>query len=116
MMPPESATQTQQARQALSVPHHVTRYDKDYLCKDGSHLPVVVGGVALRLDPLQVIGFVLDNSAHKELEQRKDTFIGMASHELRNPLTALKLQTTLLHRQMPRQGLQASAPALPPME
>ncbi len=116
MTPPEYATQTQQARQELSVPHHVTRYEKDYLCKDGSHLPVVVGGVALRLDPLQVIGFVLDNSAHKELEQRKDTFIGMASHELRNPLTALKLQTTLLHRQLARQGLQASAPALSRME
>jgi len=98
------------------VSHHVTRYEKEYLCKDGSRLPVVVGGVALRLDPLQVIGFVLDNSAHKELEQRKDTFIGMASHELRNPLTALKLQTTLLHRQLVKQGIQAAAPALSNME
>jgi signal transduction histidine kinase len=33
---------------------------------------------------------MLDNSARKELEQRKDVFIGMASHELRNPLTALE--------------------------
>ncbi|GHO45733.1 hypothetical protein KSX_38960 [Ktedonospora formicarum] len=52
---------------------------------------------------------MLDNSARKELEQRKDDFISMASHELRNPLTALKLQTTLLHRQLGKQGLQASA-------
>ena len=41
------------------------------------------------------IAFVLDNSARKELEQRKDDFISMASHELRNPLTVLKLQTHL---------------------
>ncbi|HEX6483989.1 MAG TPA: PAS domain-containing sensor histidine kinase, partial [Ktedonobacteraceae bacterium] len=109
MTPPEYAAQTQQARQELAVPQHVTRYEKEYICKDGSRLPVVVGAVALRLDPLQVIGFVLDNSARKELEQRKDTFISMASHELRNPLTILKLQTTLLHRQLAKQGLQASA-------
>jgi len=77
---------------------------------------VVVGAVALRLDPLQVIGFVLDNSAHRELEERKDNFISMASHELRTPLTALKLQTTLLHRQLAKQGITASAPAFCSME
>jgi len=116
MTAPEYAAQTQQARQELAVAHHVTRYEKEYICKDGSRLPVVVGAVALRLDPHQVIGFVLDNSARHELEQRKDDFISMASHELRNPLTALKLQTSLLHRQLARQGLQASAPALSSME
>ena len=116
MTPPEYAAQTQQARQELAVPHHVTRYEKEYICKDGSRLPVLVGALTLRLDPLQVIGFVLDNSARKQLEQRKDDFISMASHELKNPLTILKLQTTLLHRQLARQGIQAVAPALSSME
>jgi signal transduction histidine kinase len=116
MTPPEYLAQTQQARQELAVSQHVTRYEKEYTCKDGSRLPVVVGAVALRLDPLQVIGFVLDNSARHELEQRKDDFISMASHELRNPLTILKLQTTRLHRQLVKQGLQASASALASME
>src|SRR6266851_629012 len=116
MTAPEYIPQTQQARQELTMSQHVTRYEKEYICKDGSHLPVVVGAVTLRLDPLQVIGFVLDNSARKELEQRKDDFINMASHELRNPLTILKLQTTLLHRQLAKQGLQDFAPALSSME
>src|SRR5258708_4986202 len=116
MTAPEYIPQTQQARQELVVSQHVTRYEKEYICKDGSRLPVVVGAVALRLDPLQVIGFVLDNSARKELEQRKDDFINMASHELRSPLTVLKLQTTLLHRQLAKQGLQDVAPALSNME
>jgi signal transduction histidine kinase len=59
---------------------------------------------------------VLDNSARKELEQRKDAFISIASHELRNPLTALKLQTILLHRQLAKQSIPASAPTLSSME
>jgi signal transduction histidine kinase len=63
-----------------------------------------------------MVSFLLDNSARKELEQRKDTFIGMASHELKTPLTALKLQTTLLRRQLARHGIQYAVPALASME
>lgn len=40
----------------------------------------------------------------------------MASHELKTPLTALKLQTTLLHRQLAKQGRLDQAPALVSME
>src|SRR5947209_8192874 len=40
----------------------------------------------------------------------------MASHELRNPLTILKLQTTRLHRQLAKQGIQDSAPVLSSIE
>ncbi|WP_201389252.1 PAS domain S-box protein [Ktedonobacter sp. SOSP1-52] len=109
MTPPEYLARTQQAQQELDAQQSLTPYEKEYVCKDGSRLPVLVGGALLQHHPFQVITFVLDNSARKELEQRKDDFISMASHELRNPLTALKLQTTLLHRQLTKQGLQASA-------
>ncbi len=111
MTPPDYLARTLEARQELAAQRSVT-YEKEYVCKDGSRLPVVIGHVLLQAHPFQTIGFVLDNSARKELEQRKDDFINMASHELRGPLTALKLQTTLLHRQLAKQGLQDSAPAL----
>jgi len=104
MTPPEYVAQTQCAHQELIASQHVMRYEKEYLCKDGSRLPVVVGGVALQSEPLVVIGFVLDNSARHELEQRKDDFISMASHELKTPLTALKLQTQLIKVHLARQG------------
>ncbi|GHO60803.1 PAS domain-containing sensor histidine kinase [Ktedonobacter robiniae] len=109
MTPSEYLDRTFEAHQELDAQQSLTPYEKEYVCKDGSRLPVVVGAVLLQHQPRQAIAFVLDNSARKELEQRKDDFISMASHELRNPLTALKLHTTLLHRQLTKQGLQASA-------
>ncbi|WP_201394539.1 PAS domain S-box protein [Ktedonobacter sp. SOSP1-85] len=116
MTPPDYLARSLEAWQELDAQQSITPYEKEYVCKDGSRLPVLVGGVLLEHHSFQVITFVLDNSARKELEQRKDDFISMASHELRNPLTALKLQTTLLHRQLDKQGLQAAAPALVSMQ
>ncbi|GHO78415.1 hypothetical protein KSD_61860 [Ktedonobacter sp. SOSP1-85] len=114
MTPPDYLARSLEARQELDAQQSITPYEKEYVCKDGSRLPVLVGAVLLEHHSSQAITFVLDNSARKELEQRKDDFISMASHELRNPLTALKLQTTLLHRQLAKQGLQT--PALSSME
>ena len=116
MTPPEYVARTQQAHRELAIHHYMTPYEKEYVCKDGSLLPILTGGVTFSINPAQDVYFVLDNSARKELEQRKDDFINMASHELRNPLTALKMQTTLLHRQLAKQGIQPSAPALSRME
>lgn len=114
--PPEDAHLFEHALQELATGEQTTPFETEFVCKDGSRLPILVGGVLFQDHPRQIVAFALDNSARKELEQRKDDFIGMASHELRNPLTALKLQMTLLHRQLARQGIQASAPALSSME
>ncbi|MBO0783457.1 MAG: PAS domain-containing protein [Ktedonobacteraceae bacterium] len=116
MTPPEYLARSQQAHQELAMQQWMAPYEKEYICKDGSRLSVVVGAVVIQQHPFQAIAFVLDNSAHHELEQRKDDFISMASHELRNPLTALKLQMALLHRQLAKQGIQASELALSRME
>ncbi|GHO82529.1 hypothetical protein KSZ_05350 [Dictyobacter formicarum] len=116
MTPSEYLDRTFEAHQELATQQSLTPFEKEYVCQDGSRLPVLVGAVVLPHQPRQAIAFVLDNSARKELEQRKDTFLSMASHELRNPLAALKLQTSLLHRQLARQGTLEQAPALSSME
>jgi PAS domain S-box-containing protein len=86
-----------------------TSFEDEYLRKDGSIIPVLVSVMVLQADPLQVVGFVLDDSARKELERRKDDFISMAGHELKTPLTALKLQTQLIKARLARQGLYEAA-------
>lgn len=116
MTPPEDLARTLEAQRELDTHRSMTPYEKEYICQDGSRFPVVVGAVSLQHPPHHAIAFVLDNSARKELEQRKDAFISMASHELRNPLTALRLQTTLLHRQLAKQDMLVSVPALASIE
>src|SRR5260221_627169 len=114
--PPEDAPLFERALQELAAHGQHTPLETELVCKDGSRLPILGGGVLFQDHPRQIVSFMLDNSARKELEQRKDTFISTASHELRNPLTILKLQTSLLHRQLAKQGLQASVPALASIE
>lgn len=65
--------------------------------KNGKILPVLVA--VTDIEPTETsIGFVLDISERKALEQRKDEFIGMASHELKTPITSLKGFLGLLQR------------------
>ncbi|GHO63315.1 hypothetical protein KSC_022070 [Ktedonobacter sp. SOSP1-52] len=116
MTAPEYLARTQQAHRELATQQSMTPYEKEYVCKDGSRLPVLVGGVVLQHHSCQNITFVLDNSARKELEQRKDDFISMASHELRNPLAALKMQTQLVRKRLEKHSQHEAATALARVE
>lgn len=60
--------------------------------KDGSHVWVEVGYGVLTDDNGKTIGVVhtiRDISRHKQIDQLKDEFIGLVSHELRSPLTVI---------------------------
>jgi PAS domain S-box-containing protein len=113
---PVSPSLAQQAHQELIVQQYTTPFETELVCKDGGRLPVLLGGITLKNHVLQGIGFVLDNSARKELEQRKDHFLGMASHELKTPITSLKLQTQLLRKQLAKQDMHNADRALSRME
>ncbi|MDF2191206.1 CheR family methyltransferase [Paraflavitalea sp. CAU 1676] len=44
----------------------------------------------------RMIGVMYDISEHKQLEKQKDEFLGIASHELKTPVTGIKAYTELL--------------------
>jgi PAS domain S-box-containing protein len=51
-----------------------------------------------------VVNIFSDITVRMELEQRKDEFMSMASHELKTPITSLKGYTQLLKMRMEKQG------------
>jgi PAS domain S-box-containing protein len=57
-----------------------------------------------------------DITERKELEQRKDEFIGMAGHELKTPLTTIKGFTQVLHRRFKKQDDEESLRFLAKMD
>ncbi len=90
-------------------------YEEEFrvIWPDGSvHWLLAQGEVYYGLEdkPERIVGVNIDITERKILEQRKDEFIGMASHELKTPLTSLKgflflLQHNLNQQQVdPRQA------------
>jgi PAS domain S-box-containing protein len=71
----------------------------------GVQVPVLVNGAPLRDQHGKLTGGVAvfqDISPIKELEQQKDAFLAAASHDLKNPLTAIKARAQILQRQATR--------------
>ncbi len=67
----------------------------------GEHRPVLVNGAPLRDVGGAVVGAVLvfqDISPIKDLERQKDEFLAATSHDLKSPLTAIKMRAQLLQR------------------
>ena len=63
-----------------------------------------------------VTGTSRNTTEQVELEQRKDNFISIASHELRTPITVLRGFTQLLARQFDQQGVQEPVSMLHKMD
>lgn len=71
--------------------------------KDGNFRWFIARAFPIRDEQNQIIkwfGSSTDIHEHKLLEEKKDEFIGIASHELKTPLTSLKAYIQLIRRSM----------------
>ncbi len=102
--PHEFIADTMEARKKIIKYGYTPPFEKEYIKKDGSQVPVIIGSVLLDAKRGDVITFVLDITERKKLEQRKDEFIGIASHELKTPLTNIKGYVQILERIIQQMG------------
>ncbi len=110
MTPPEYFAQDQQVLNELINFGSSVPFEKEYIRKDGSYVPVLVGATPLSDGELAWVCFVLDLSESKKVEavlreqagelsrlnQVKDNFLATISHELRTPLTSMLGWATML--------------------
>jgi PAS domain S-box-containing protein len=97
--PPQSKAVTSKIYDTIRKHGEAEPVEKEYIRKDGTLIPMLVGAAVLPNNKNQFIAFMLDISENKELKAlnaAKDEFIGMASHQLRTPATIVKQYVSLL--------------------
>jgi PAS domain S-box-containing protein len=105
MTPSEYSQLDAAARSEIEVRGYSTPYEKEYLRKDGSRVPVLVGAASFDDNPSEGMCFVLDLTERKKIErqflraQRMEsigTLAGGIAHDLNNLLAPITLGVELL--------------------
>ncbi|MEK7571454.1 MAG: ATP-binding protein, partial [Patescibacteria group bacterium] len=83
---------------ALTKGKTVTLQEMEYRREDKKRLFLRVNASPIKKDEeiIAAVSTFYDVTHEKELEQRKDDFVNMASHELKTPITSMKLYIDLL--------------------
>ena len=102
MTPPEYAELDARGHVELTERGVCTPFEKEYIRRDGSRIPILIGAAELQRDPSLAICFILDLTERKRGEEEWRAFIDATAHDLRNPLTAVLGQTQLLQRRLRR--------------
>jgi len=114
MMPPEYWSARQSKFEEVVATGKLAPFEGEYITKTGQRVPVLIGGTLFRQEGSTrwMICFIVDLSAQKALEQQKEFFLSMTSHELKTPLAALKGTLQLAQRRVKRAAA-ASTQELP---
>jgi two-component system CheB/CheR fusion protein len=112
MTPSEYVPRDRDGMEEANARGACTPYEKEYIRREGRRVPVLIGYAAVVGEPGNYVGFVLDLTQRKALEEdlrrhseqlqqgarRKDEYLAMLAHELRNPLAPMRNAVELLRR------------------
>lgn len=110
MTPVEFAPLDRRCLQELAATGVCSPYEKEYLRRDGSRVPVLIGAAAFEYDPDEGVFFVVDLTDLKNLElrflraQRMEsigTLAGGIAHDLNNVLAPIMMSVALLKPRFP---------------
>ena len=100
--PPEYRAADERAGRELLEAGRYEAFEKEYVRKDGTRVPVLVGGILVEGPPPQTVGFVLDLGERRRADaerqarlaaeaanQAKSIFLANMSHEIRTPMNAI---------------------------
>lgn len=113
MSPPEFADADRRCAAQLAADGVCTPYEKEYIRKDGSRVPIVLGLAAFEDNPDEGVCFVLDLTEKKKLErqflraQRMEsigTLAGGIAHDLNNVLTPILMSLDMLRERVTSEG------------
>lgn len=113
LIPPDYAFLEERAHRELRETGECAPYETEYIRKDGSRVPVLIGGATVEREPWQAVYFVLDMTNQQDIEQQRETFLSGIMHDLRTPLTTIKGSAQFLER-LARRGDSADAARLLP--
>jgi len=115
MTPPEYGELDRAILRELAARGICTPVEKEYLRKDGTRVPVLIGVAASEDNPNEGVCFVLDLSERKKLEQQflraqrmesLGTLAGGIAHDLNNVLSPIVMSLELLQLRFPDQESQ----------
>ncbi len=113
LTPSEYLPQEQRILTVLEQSGRYGPYDKHYIRKDGSRVPVRLNGVALRIDDKPYIWSIVEDTTDQRLaeaamvkaiaaaeaaSQAKSDFLANMSHEIRTPMNAILGMLQLLQK------------------
>jgi PAS domain S-box-containing protein len=105
MTPPEYLAADERARRELTARGACTAYEKEYLRKDGSRVPILLGAAGFEDAHEEGVCFVVDLTDRKKLEQQFlraqrmesiGTLAGGIAHDLNNVLAPILMSLELL--------------------
>jgi PAS domain S-box-containing protein len=87
--PPEWQAATRQAMEQRKASGTCRPYEKEYIRKDGSRIPVLVGAALFEGSENEGVAFVLDLTEGKEAEKRQRVMVDELNHRVKNTLATV---------------------------